>query len=197
LKIVIETERLRLALPSPDAAPLLVRHYTENRGHRERWDPPRPHGFFTEPWWRVALRRAQREFAARASIKLVLLAGETVAGTCNFTQVVKGECRLGYGLDRRFEGKGYMSEALRAAIPFAFERLRVERIRASYLPENERSARLLERLGFTSRGPERQLVGRTVVVHDGVELVRGAVGTREAHGAHQESEGVREPDTTG
>ncbi len=172
MRVVLETERLKLAVPGPDAAALLVRHYSENREHREPWDPPRPSGFLTEKWWRDSLARAQREYMARASMKLVLLSGDAVAGTCNFTQVSRKECRLGYGLDKGFEGKGYMSEALRAAIPHAFERLRVERIRASYLPANARSARLLERLGFTKRGPERMVVGKSVILHDGVELIR-------------------------
>lgn len=186
LRVVIETERLVLGLPGPEAAPLLVKHYVENQDHRGPWDPKRPDGFFTVPFWETALSKARAEYASRVSMKLVLFSGEDVAGTCNFTQVTGKECRLGYGLDQRFEGKGFMTEALVAAIPHAFERFGVERIRASHLPANVRSERLLERLGFKERGPERQLVGRRVIIHRGVELVRpgrGSTGTWEAHGA--------------
>jgi len=172
-RVVLETARLRLVLPCDEAAPLLVKHFVDNKDHRGPWDPPRPERFFTEEFWREALARARREYAARVSMKLILFSGEKVAGTCNFTQVVARECRLGYGLDGRFVAKGYMTEALRAAIPLAFERLAVDRIRASYLPANARSARLLARLGFEPTGPERQVVGSGVVVHTGVALVRG------------------------
>jgi len=48
-----------------------------------------------------------------------------------------------------------MSEALRAGDGFAFEELRLHRIMANYRPENERSARLLERLGFVREGIAR------------------------------------------
>jgi len=48
-----------------------------------------------------------------------------------------------------------MAEALRAANGFAFRALRLHRIMANYRPENERSGRLLERLGFVREGLAR------------------------------------------
>ena len=45
-----------------------------------------------------------------------------------------------------------MAEALRATNAFAFRELRLHRIMANYRPENERSGRLLERLGFVREG---------------------------------------------
>lgn len=172
MKVVLETARLRLAIPAPDAAPLLVRHFVENAAHRDRWDPPRPEGFLTERYWRDRIAAARREYAHRRSAKLVLLHEDELIGTCNFTAVSHGSCRLGYGLDRRFEGKGFMSEALRAAIPHVFSQLPVRRILASYLPTNERSARLLARLGFAPDGRERKLEHGRVIEHLRVVLAK-------------------------
>ena len=45
-----------------------------------------------------------------------------------------------------------MSETLIAAIGFVFEELDLHRIMANHLPDNERSARLLARLGFEREG---------------------------------------------
>lgn len=59
-------------------------------------------------------------------------------------------------VDRRFEGKGYMSEAIRAVIRYAFEERKLHRIMANYMPGNERSARLLERLNFEREGVARE-----------------------------------------
>ncbi len=87
-----------------------------------------------------------------------------------------------------------MTEALAAAIPHAFERFGIERIRASYLPSNERSARVLARLGFVSSGPERQVHGKKIVRHEGVVLERARGGTAGAHGAPAEAS-VPHPDT--
>ena len=45
-----------------------------------------------------------------------------------------------------------MTEALGSALTYVFEELGIHRVMANYLPENERSAALLERLGFMKEG---------------------------------------------
>jgi ribosomal-protein-alanine N-acetyltransferase len=45
-----------------------------------------------------------------------------------------------------------MREALQAVVAHAFDELRLHRLEANHLPENERSARLLARLGFARIG---------------------------------------------
>ena len=61
-------------------------------------------------------------------------------------------CSLGYAVAERFEGQGLMREALEAAIQFVFNELSFHRIMANHLPENFRSAGLLNRLGFKTEG---------------------------------------------
>lgn len=76
-------------------------------------------------------------------------------GFCNFTQIFHGAfhaCYLGYKIDWEFEGKGLMTEALQRSIQFVFENFKLHRIMANYMPSNERSARLLQRLGFKKEG---------------------------------------------
>ena len=48
-----------------------------------------------------------------------------------------------------------MAEALGVAIACASERMQLRRIMANYRPENERSGRLLRRLGFIVEGYAR------------------------------------------
>jgi ribosomal-protein-alanine N-acetyltransferase len=48
-----------------------------------------------------------------------------------------------------------MHEALEAAIRYAFDELRLHRIMANYVPTNERSGRVLRRLGFVIEGYAR------------------------------------------
>ncbi|MGC4064140.1 MAG: GNAT family N-acetyltransferase [Polyangiaceae bacterium] len=64
-------------------------------------------------------------------------------------------CYMGYHVDKEYEGRGYMSEAVTAVIRYAFDELRLHRIMANYMPRNIRSARLLERLGFVREGLAR------------------------------------------
>jgi ribosomal-protein-alanine N-acetyltransferase len=78
-----------------------------------------------------------------------------IVGWLGFSNVVRGvfqATHLGYKLAERAEGHGYMTEAARAAIDFAFGTLRLHRIMANHMPHNHRSSALLLRLGFKTEG---------------------------------------------
>ncbi|MBI4508021.1 MAG: GNAT family N-acetyltransferase [Deltaproteobacteria bacterium] len=158
-RVNIETKRLALVLPSPSMAPRAVAFFAQNRAHLEPWEPPRPSGYYTESWWRERLERGLREFEADLSLRLMLFwrgqPESPVLGTVNFTSFVRGAlqaCSVGYSLDRNLQGQGLMTEALRGAIPYVFGDLGFHRISAGYLPTNERSGRVLRRLGFVVEG---------------------------------------------
>jgi ribosomal-protein-alanine N-acetyltransferase len=53
-------------------------------------------------------------------------------------------------------GRGYMTAAVRAALPFAFTTLRLHRVEAACLPTNNASINLLEKVGFTREGYARR-----------------------------------------
>ena len=63
---------------------------------------------------------------------------------------------MGYALDRAQWGRGYMQEALRALLGFAFDVLDLHRIEADVDPRNAASIRTLERLGFQREGYLRE-----------------------------------------
>jgi len=158
----IKTDRLLLTIPSEDAAPRMLAFAEENRAHFARWSPPEPTGYYTEEFWRNYFKVAQEEFRQGRSLKLVLFDSHKpdgrVIGECNFSNFMRGPfhaCFLGYKIDRRDEGRGLMYEALAAAIRYTFDVLRMHRIMANYLPINERSGRLLRRLGFSVEGYAR------------------------------------------
>ncbi|MBA3805679.1 MAG: GNAT family N-acetyltransferase [Acidobacteria bacterium] len=156
---LIETERVLLTLPSEDGASRMLAFFEENREHLEKWSPVPPALYYMEDFWRERLVQARSEFEQDQSMKLVLFERHApagpVIGVCNFSNFVRGPfqaCYLGYSLDHRFEGRGLMLEALKAATQYAFETLRLHRIMANYVPLNERSGRLLRRLGFVVEG---------------------------------------------
>jgi [ribosomal protein S5]-alanine N-acetyltransferase len=63
---------------------------------------------------------------------------------------------IGFSLQRRHWGSGYMSEAASALLEHAFGAVRLRRIEADIDPRNTASARLLERLGFVKEGLLRE-----------------------------------------
>ena len=68
---------------------------------------------------------------------------------------------IGYILNRRFWGKGFVNEALTALVGFAFEKMNLHRLEADIEPRNLASRNVVERLGFQREGflRERWIVG--------------------------------------
>ena len=159
---VIKTKRLLLTLPLTEAAPRMLAYVKENQEHFAPWSPPDPPGYYTEDYWRKRLAAARTEFRRGQSLRLVLFERQQragpVIGDCNFTNIMRGPfqaCYLGYKLDRGRVGQGLMSEALAGAISYVFDDLKLHRVMANYVPVNERSGRLLRRLGFVVEGYAR------------------------------------------
>ena len=63
---------------------------------------------------------------------------------------------IGYAQGRAYWGNGYMQEALKAVLNYAFETLNLHRIEADVDPRNDGSVRTLERLGFQREGYLRE-----------------------------------------
>ena len=75
-------------------------------------------------------------------------------GTCGFHCWDRSaqSCDVGYDLSPEFEGKGYMSEALRAILAFARDVMDIRRVNACIYPENTKSVKIAERFGFVFCG---------------------------------------------
>jgi len=155
----IITSRLRLWLPGSLEASAVLRYFEHNRGHLEPWEPVRPTDFYTLGFWQKRLVENRQDAELGRSLRYFLqLVGDAppaVVGAVNFTNVIRGAfcaCHLGYGLAQAEQGKGLMREALTAALPEVAARLSLHRVMANYQPQNERSGRLLEQLGFVREG---------------------------------------------
>jgi len=159
---VLETERLLLTIGAPVQAARYLAYAVDNEPHLGPWEPPRPEGYFTLAHWYRRLEQSHDERAKDLSLRLALWRrGDPdgpILGHANFTQFIRGNfhaCFLGYSLDRRVVGKGLMTEALGAAIPYVFGHLKLHRIQANYVPTNERSGQVLRRMGFVVEGYAR------------------------------------------
>ncbi|TCV97111.1 [SSU ribosomal protein S5P]-alanine acetyltransferase [Luteibacter rhizovicinus] len=153
----MRTARTIIRLLEPDEAPLLLRYRTENCQHLEPWEPLRTTAHYTLEGCRQTIEAGLEAARADRAYPFVVLTPDSDEMIAGFTManVVRGvfqACHLGYGVAARHEGKGLMFEALDAAIRYAFGPLDFHRVMANYMPRNERSGRLLERLGFEREG---------------------------------------------
>lgn len=154
----LETERLVLRLPEEWDVDELLRYHRENAEHLIPWTPRRPADFDTREFWVRQIEEIHREYAYGLGVRFTLFArdpADRIVGNASLSAILRGIaqfCYLGYGIAREHQGQGLMHEALQAVIPYAFDELGLHRIMANYMPSNERSGRLLTRLGFEREG---------------------------------------------
>lgn len=157
----LDTPRAVVRLAGVEDVPAVLRYYTENRERLRAFDPERPDFFYEERFWRIQVRQNAEDFVADRALRLFLFPKDDpgrVIGNIAFSNFVRGVgqyCTLGYSIDADYEGAGYMAEGLRAALDFTFGVLHFHRVEANYMPHNQRSGRLLRRLGFTVEGYSR------------------------------------------
>lgn len=90
---------------------------------------------------------------ALAIVRRDLSDTEELVGELTLTKVrLHAGFYMGFIVRRDVWGRGYASEAARAALSYAFKTLRVERVRAGALPDNVASLRVLRKIGMTPRG---------------------------------------------
>jgi [ribosomal protein S5]-alanine N-acetyltransferase len=154
----LETERLILRLITSNDIPEVIRYFKSNEAHFAPTSPLRADDFFSEEFWRGKPEKVREDFNAGRVVKFYLFDRESnrrVLGDVELSQIARGPfqaCYLGYGLGEEHQGKGFMLEALKAMIHYAFSELNLHRIMANHLPDNIRSANVLSRLGFTREG---------------------------------------------
>lgn len=155
---LLHTARLRLEAMGPQHAAVLADFIRRNAAHFARWDPPRGAEVMTEAHWREQGRLAEEGRRAGRLLRWLAFrrdAADALVARANFTEIVRGpfqSCLLGYQVDAGAEGQGLMHETLATTIDYMFTQAHLHRIEANHRPENERSARLLARLGFTPIG---------------------------------------------
>ncbi|MCU0119832.1 ribosomal protein S5-alanine N-acetyltransferase [Pseudomonas sp. B2M1-30] len=155
--LTLPCQRLTLAVLSPDQAALESDFYRRNQRHLAPWSPIRTTDYFSTEQIRRRLEVQASAFEASLAVHFAILTldGQQMIGACNFSGIIRGAfqaCYLGYHIDETRQGEGLMQEALEAAIAYMFDTQNLHRIMANYIPGNERSARLLERLGFEREG---------------------------------------------
>jgi ribosomal-protein-alanine N-acetyltransferase len=82
----------------------------------------------------------------------------TLMGTVGFWKWNKPHfyAEIGYEIGPAYWNKGYMTEAIRAALRFGFDHMELHRVEANIDPENNGSRRVVEKVGFIQEALLRQ-----------------------------------------
>ncbi len=128
-----------------------------NRDYLQPFEPLWAENALTEKFFAAKLATQKQNWIRDSAYAFYLVADDdrTILGGLNINHVSRGAAQhgtLGYWLDEAEQGRGYMTEALEAIIPFARDDLGLHRLQAACVPHNNRSRSLLQRVGFAEEG---------------------------------------------
>ena len=124
------------------------------------WEPTWPADDLTRPAFRQRLRRYAEDMRTDQAYPFFLFRTEDNAligglALANIRRGVAQAGSLGYWIGAPHIRRGYMTAAVRALVPAAFDVLRLHRVEAACIPTNLASVRLLEKTGFRREGYAR------------------------------------------
>lgn len=157
-----ETQRLILKVENEDKAQEVLDFYLRNRDHISPFEPQVSDSFYTLAYQQKMMAYEFHEMMKGTTIRyyLYLKSDPThIIGSVNLTGIIHGsfcKANLGYKLDKEMAGYGYAFEAVTHLLSLAAEDLKLHRMEAHVVPQNEPSIRLLERIGFQYEGIEYQ-----------------------------------------
>jgi ribosomal-protein-alanine N-acetyltransferase len=124
------------------------------------WEPTWPADDLTRPAFRQRLRRYAEDIRTDQAYPFFLFRTEdgALVGGLALANIRRGVAQagsLGYWIGAPYIRRGYMTAAVRALVPVAFDLLRLHRLEAACIPTNIASIKLLEKTGFKREGYAR------------------------------------------
>lgn len=151
----IETERLSIRPCRPGDGQLVKEAIDYSREELKAW-LPFAHTIDSAEETEARVRSSYAKFISREDIRLHIFRksdgnfiGSTGLHRLNW-DIPKVE--IGYWIDSRYARQGYMTEAVKGLIQFAFSQLGAKRIEIRCDPDNRPSRAIPERLGFILEG---------------------------------------------
>ena len=158
----IETERLLLRKVTIDDVPDLLA--TASDPEVARYTTWEPYDSVEEARRFLESVISNYELGEPANWGLELKENGKFIGMCGFMagswEPEYARASLGYAIGREYWGRALVTEAVRAAIEFGFEKLALNRIEARCVAENTASERVMQKAGMSYEGTLRDYVFR-------------------------------------
>ena len=160
MDLEIKTSRLKLKTLDESYADTVMDYFVRNRDFFEPWLPAYDESSFDMESQRERLRNEILHFDYKTGIKLWLFAIDDrknfrILGDISFSNISSEpflSCFLGYKICESENGRGYAGEAIKAGVDYLFNELKLHRVEANIIPRNEKSIKVVEKLGFVNEG---------------------------------------------
>ncbi len=156
-KIRIETERMSLRPPMHSDFRVWAALRRESLEFLSPWEPAWARDHLTRRSFTNRVYWANRSISNGTAVPLFLIRREdqVLLGAITLDNIRRGPSQaatLGYWVGQCHARQGFMREAIRASVHYAFQTLDLSRIEAACLPENAASRGVLEACGFKYEG---------------------------------------------
>lgn len=149
------TERLVIRMPLPGDGKAVYQAMQASLTELKEW-MPWAHRSQTEEDVEANMRDAHAKFLTREDLRLHIFNRETgeFIGSSGLHRInwTIPKVEIGYWVDTRFSGKGYITEAAEGITNFALSVLKAKRVEIRCDSKNIKSRAIPERLGFTLEG---------------------------------------------
>lgn len=150
-------QQVYVRFPENTDAEELAAMYKRNREFFEKHSPDVSEEFYTAEYQQEKIIKYKEDRLEDRRYDFVVChrADPQIIGSVSLSFVVRGplqSCMIGYNLDQNYNGRGYMTEAVKQVVRYAFDELKFHRIYGEASPRNPGSIRVLENAGFHKEG---------------------------------------------
>lgn len=153
--VTLKGKNIELKVLMPEDASEVLSYYIRNEAHLQPYEPLRNQNFYTIEEQKKNIGENYIQFLNGTSISFGIFRTGNLIGKIQITNILLGAFRnafIGYSIDEREQGKGYMKEALRIVSNYAFDEMELHRLEASTLVDNIKSKAVLKACGFKEIG---------------------------------------------
>ena len=149
--IVIRSKKFTLRPYKKGDEASLKRNINNKKIYRNTLIIPYPYtSKHAKEWIRKNLKEARKK--QPTMLNFVIDINGEVAGAVGFHRIERHKAETGYWLAEKYWNQGIMTEAVKIAVKFGFNKLKLRRIYATTFPFNKASMHVLKKNGYNFEG---------------------------------------------
>ena len=154
-ELTIKGSSIKVKALTPGDVEEVLEYHLRNREFLRCFEPSRDESFYTLESQMRTLVESYKQFLNGSGINFGIYKADKLIGKIRISNIVMGVFKnafIGYSMDEKEQGRGYMKEAVKLVLDYAFKELELHRIEATTLIDNEKSQRVLRNCGFKELG---------------------------------------------
>lgn len=152
-------KNISIKVLTPDDASSMVEYYIRNRQYLKPFEPSREENFYTFEAQKQILMENYKQFLNGDGVNFGIYSANNLVGKIQVSNITYGVFKnaiVGYSMDEKYQGRGWMKEALSLVLDYGFNEMELHRIEASTLVDNIKSQSVLLGCGFEKLGLNKE-----------------------------------------